>query len=258
GAWLLFGAIATTAWLSIVIVNLHLHTVWNSNWLAKRAWLSHVVGWLIPAAFAAIAVVTKSIGWNNSNMCMATQDTSNALLFIPLGVIMVPATLLHIATFAHIIKVTLQAENSETVSHSTLSSGRAARISHRRHVMNAIRIQWRAAVLALIVSSSVLLYWAFYLVEGAKTDMSWMSTWQLCIFTGGTQEECGSRFATGYVPDFIFMMVTEGLVSTTGLWIFLLFFKQSLMMEWKEYVSGWVCCGGRRSRRKEEDQFYVI
>jgi len=163
------------------------------------------------------------------------------------------------ATFAHIIKVTIQAHNSETVSHSTLSSGRADRISHRRHVMNAIRIQWRAAVLALVVSSSVLLYWAFYLVEGAKTDMSWMSTWQICIFTKqGNQEQCGGQFAKGHVPDFYFMMVAEGLVSTTGLWIFLLFFKKSVVMEWKEYISGWICCGGRRSRRKEEDQFYVI
>ncbi|KAG0213938.1 hypothetical protein BGX28_003116 [Mortierella sp. GBA30] len=213
GAWLLFGAISTTAWLSMVIVNLHMHTVWNSNWLSQRAWLPHVIGWVIPAAFAAIAVVTKSIGWNNSNMCMATQDTSNALLFIPLGVIMIPSILLHIATFAHIIRVTLQSENSETVSHSTLSSGKAARISHRRHVMNAIRIQWRAAVLALVVSGSVLIYWAFYLVEGTKTDMSWMSTWQLCIFLGGgNQEQCGRQFAGGHVPDFIFMMIAEGLV----------------------------------------------
>ncbi|KAF9958431.1 hypothetical protein BGZ72_000350 [Mortierella alpina] len=259
GAWLLFGAIATTAWLSIVIVNLHLHTVWNSSWLSRRAWLTHLVGWIIPAAFAAIAVITKSIGWNNSNMCFATQNSSNALLFIPLGVIMVPATLLHMATFAHIIKVTIQAQNSETVSHSTLSSGRAARISHRRHVMNAIRIQWRAAVLALVISSSVLIYWAFYLVEGAKTDMSWMSTWQICIFTKqGNQEQCGAQFAKGNVPDFYFMMVAEGLVSTTGLWIFLLFFKKTVVMEWKEYISGWICCGGRRNRRKEEDQFYVI
>jgi len=191
--------------------------------------------------------------------CMATTETSDVLLFIPLGVIMIPSTLLHVATFCHIIKVTLQAEGSDTVSHSTLSSGRAARITHRRHVMNAIRIQWRAAVLALVVSTSVLLYWSFYLVEGSKTDMSWMSTWQLCIFTkAGTQEECGHRFAKGHVPDFVFMMIAEGLVSTTGLWIFLLFFKQSLMMEWKEYMSGWICCGGRRHRRRAEDQFYVI
>lgn len=68
GAWLLFGAMATTAWLSIVIVNLHLHTVWNSTWLSRKAWLSHMLGWFVPAGFAAIAVVTKSIGWNNSNM----------------------------------------------------------------------------------------------------------------------------------------------------------------------------------------------
>ncbi|KAF9305281.1 hypothetical protein BGZ74_010805 [Mortierella antarctica] len=258
GAWVVFGAIATVAWLSIVIINLHLHTVWNSSWLSRRAWLSHLLGWVIPAAFAAIAVVTKNLGWNNSNMCMATAETAGVLLFIPLGIIMVPATILHFATFGHIIKVTLQAENSETVSHSTLSSGKAARISHRRHVMNAIRIQWRAAALALVISSSVLLYWAFYVVEGGKTDLSWMSTWKLCIFNKEGQETCGNKYAKGHVPDFLFMMITEALVSTTGLWIFLLFFKKSLVMEWKEKISGWACCGGSRTRRREEDQFYVI
>ncbi|KAF9088513.1 hypothetical protein BGX29_000236, partial [Mortierella sp. GBA35] len=145
GAYLLFGAISTTAWLSLIIINLHLHTVWNSNWLSTRTWLAHVLGWLIPAAFTAIAVLTRSIGWNNSSMCMVTMESSNALMFAPLGAMVIPSILLHIATFAHIIRVSLQSENSETVSHSTLSSGRAARISHRRHVINAIRIQWRAA-----------------------------------------------------------------------------------------------------------------
>ena len=170
---------------------------------------------------------------------------------------MIPSILLHIATFAHIIRITLQSENSETVSHSTLSSGRAARISHRRHVLNAIRIQWRAAVLALVISGSILVYWAFYLIEGSKTDMSWMSTWQLCIFMNGTQEQCGDQYAKGNVPNFALMMVAEGLVSTTGIWIFLLFFKQSLIQEWKEMLSGWACFGGR-NRKKEVDQFYVI
>ncbi|KAF9931116.1 hypothetical protein FBU30_010736 [Linnemannia zychae] len=259
GAWLLFGAISTTAWLSIVIINLHLHTVWNSDWLSRKSWLSHVIGWVIPIAFAVIAVLTKSLGWSNSSMCMASIDTAAVLLFAPLGLIMIPSTLLHIATFAHIIKITLQAENSETVSHSTLSSGRAARISHRRHVMNAIRIQWRAAVLALVVSSSVMIYWSFYLVEGTKTDTTWMGTWKLCIFNKlGNQEECGARYAKGHVPDFLFMMITEGLVSTTGLWVFLLFFKGTLVSEWREYISGWICCGGRRHIRRQEEQFYVI
>ncbi|KAG0332242.1 hypothetical protein BG004_001330 [Podila humilis] len=258
GAWVLFGAIASTVWLSLVIVNLHLHTVWNSNWLSRRAWLSHIAGWFVPAAFAAISVITKSISWNNSNMCMASQETSNALLFIPLGVVIVPSFLLHLLTFGHIIRISLQSESSETVSHSTLSSGKAARISHRRHVMNAMRIQWRAAMLALVIVGSILVYWAFYLIAGTKTDMSWMSTWQLCIFLQlGDQEQCGKRYAAGHVPDFIFMIIAEGLVSTTGIWIFLLFFKRSLMAEWRELMSGWSCFG-RKKRSREDEQFYVI
>ncbi|KAF9933175.1 hypothetical protein FBU30_006341 [Linnemannia zychae] len=259
GAYLLFGAISTTAWLSLIIINLHLHTVWNSNWLSTRSWLTHVLGWIVPAAFTTIAVITRSLGWNNSSMCMATIDSSNALLFAPLGVIVIPSILLHIATFIHIIRVSLQSESSETVSHSTMSSGRAARISHRRHVMNAMRIQWRAAALALVISSSVLVYWAFYLVQQTKTDMSWMSTWQLCIMLGQhDQEQCGKMFANGHVPNFAFMMIAEGLVSTPGLWTFLLFFKGSIVQEWKEKLSGWVCCGGRRRSRKQEEEFYVI
>ncbi|KAF9582608.1 hypothetical protein BGW38_010980 [Lunasporangiospora selenospora] len=261
GAWLLFGAIAATAWLSTIIVNLHLHTVWNSDWLSRRSWLIHLFGWGVPAAFAAIAVATKSLGWNNSNMCMVTQAKSNALMFIPLGIIVVPASLVHITTFVHILRITLQSEISESViSRSTLSSGKAARISHRRHVLNAVRIQWRAAMLALVVLGSIMIYWAFYLVEGEKShEMGWMSNWQLCIFTGGgDQESCGRQFAKGHVPDFVFMMIAETLVSSTGAWVFLLFFKKSTVVEWKELISRWTCCAGRRNRRRVEDQFYVI
>jgi hypothetical protein len=83
GAYLLFGAISTTAWLSLIIVNLHLHTVWNSNWLSTRTWLAHVLGWIVPAAFAAIAVVTRSIGWNNSSMyVLSLPPISNAPFFL--------------------------------------------------------------------------------------------------------------------------------------------------------------------------------
>ncbi|KAF9198131.1 hypothetical protein BGZ49_001143 [Haplosporangium sp. Z 27] len=192
GAWAIFGAIATTAWLSIVIVNLHLYTVWNSDWLARHSWLCHFFGWGVPTAFTAIAVVTKSLAWNNSNMCLASQDSSNALLFIPLGVILVPASLIHVGTFVHTISVALRSER--TTAASSESSGRAARISHRKHVLKSIRILWRAAMMSLVMLISILVYWAFYLVEGSNTDMSWMSTWQLCIFLGGgDQEQCGKR-----------------------------------------------------------------
>jgi hypothetical protein len=68
GAYLLFGAISTSVWLSLIIINLHLHTVWNSNWLSTRAWLTHILGWVVPITFATIAVVTKSLGWNSSSM----------------------------------------------------------------------------------------------------------------------------------------------------------------------------------------------
>lgn len=89
--------------------------------------------------------------------------------------------------------------------------------------------------------------------------MSWMSTWQLCIMSGAaSQEECGKMFATGHVPNFVFMMIAEGLVSTPGLWIFLLFFKGSIVQEWRDKLSGWICCGGRRRSKKQEDEFYVI
>lgn len=190
---------------------------------------------------------------------------------------MLPSVFLHIATFVHIIRVTLQSE--AIISHSTvptayatvggdgrggqtfLTSSITDRVSHRRHVLNSIRIQWRAAALAVIFSISVLVYWAFYLVEGSKTDLSWMSTWQLCIFTGGgDQEQCGNEFAKGNVPNFVLMMLAEFLVSTTGVWIFCLFFKQSLVMEWKEFISGWACIRRKRvgHEKDQDDQFFMF
>jgi len=198
---------------------------------------------------------------------MATQNMAQWLLFIPMGAVMLPSVTLHIATFVYIIRVTLQSEQTEIANNSTLSSyssnqavkggnSSTSRSSHRRHVLNSIRIQWRAAALAVIFSVSVLVYWAFYIVEGLKTDVSWMSTWQLCIFTGGgDQEQCGKQFAKGHVPDFPLMMLAEFLVSTTGVWIFALFFRPSLVKEWKEIFSGWTCFRSQR-REKESRQFY--
>jgi len=68
GAWVIFGSMATTAWLSLIIMNLHLHTVWNASWLLTRQWVFHLIGWGLPATLTVIAITTKAIGWNNSNM----------------------------------------------------------------------------------------------------------------------------------------------------------------------------------------------
>ncbi|KAG0229568.1 hypothetical protein BGW41_002994 [Actinomortierella wolfii] len=255
GVWLIFSAISTTVWLTIIIVNLHLNTVWNSAWLSQHTWVAHILGWVFPAIFAIIGLVNKEYGWMNSNQCNLSESAVVPLLFAPLGIIVIPGTLLHFATFFHIIKVTLQSEASETLSRSTLSSGRAARISHRRHVMNAIRIQWRAAVLCLVVSCSVLLYWAFYVIENLDVQPGWMSTWQLCIFSYAGQDAC-TEYSRPHVPGLVMMIFAESLVSSTGLFIFLLFFKKTVVQEWWEFISGWACCGGRRKR--DEDQFYVI
>ncbi|KAG0055796.1 hypothetical protein BGZ83_007376 [Gryganskiella cystojenkinii] len=68
GAWVIFGSMATSVWLSMIMINWHLRVAWNSYWLGDRTWITHSLGWGLPAVLTSIAIATRSTAWNNSNM----------------------------------------------------------------------------------------------------------------------------------------------------------------------------------------------
>ncbi|KAG0049692.1 hypothetical protein BGZ83_005496 [Gryganskiella cystojenkinii] len=262
GAMLIFASVATCAWCSALIINLHLHTVWNSAWFANKYWLLHLVCWGFAVAVTGVAVGLGEIKWEFATLCLISQDRAPALFFYPMAAMIFPAFLVHIATFFHIARISAQAHESETMSRSTLSAGAAAMISHRRHVMMAIRIQWRAAVMAIAAILCVTFYWLFYFLQLKKIAPEHLRKplmiFVQCIMTGTAHNTCADALAPN-LPPYGLMIAAEELVSLIGTVIFLVFFKPVLLKEWADWFGaiGYLLRGKKRAQ-KEQDEFFVI
>lgn len=262
GGLLIFASVATCAWCTALILNLHLHTVWNSAWFAKRYWLLHTLCWGFAIAITAAALGTGQVRWEFATLCLISQDKSSQMFFYPLAAMIFPAFLVHVATFIHIARITAQAGvDSETISRSTLSAGAAAVISHRRHVMMAIKIQWRAAVMAIFAILSVMFYWLFYFLQLSKIKpenlLQHVVLFVSCLHKN-SHDTCADQLAP-HLPPYGLMIAAEFLVSMIGTMIFVVFFRTSLMREWGEWFgSVKYLLGGKKRQKQEQDQFFVI
>ncbi|KAF9422631.1 hypothetical protein BGZ94_008528 [Podila epigama] len=263
GAILVFASVATCAWCSVLILNLHLHTVWNSAWVASKYWTFHFLCWGASGAVAGAALGMGEIKWEYATLCLISQHRSSEMFFYPMAALVFPAFLLHLATFIHIAKITIQSGNdSETMSRSTLSANAAAVISHRRHVLMAIKIQWRAALMAVASTIAVIFYWLFYYIQLRKINplelQNHILTFVLCLKVGQPHDTCADELAP-FLPPYGLMIAAEFLVSSVGAVIFIVFFKVELIHEWGEKFSqlGYLLTG-KRQQKKEQDQFFVI
>ncbi|KAI1291640.1 hypothetical protein EDD11_008834 [Mortierella claussenii] len=261
GAMLIFASVSTCAWCSALILNLHFHTVWNSAWFARKYWLLHSFCWGLSVAVTAVALGMGEVRWEYATLCLISQAKASQLFFYPMAAMIFPAFLIHIATFIHIARISAQAD-SETMSRSTLSAGAAAVISHRRHVMMAIKIQWRAALMAICAMLSVMFYWLFYFLQLKKinpaTLLPHINQFVVCLASGGAHDECVDQLSPS-LPPYGLMIAAEFLVSAVGTVIFIVFFKSALVREWGEWFGslGYLVSGKRRLR-KEQEQFFVI
>ncbi|KAF9917146.1 hypothetical protein FBU30_000928 [Linnemannia zychae] len=263
GAMLIFASVGTCAWCSALIVNLHLHTVWNSAWLAKKYWLLHTICWGFAISVTGIALGTGQVRWEFATLCLISQEQSSNIFFYPMAAMIFPAFLIHIATFFHIARISAQAgADSETMSRSTLSASAAAVISHRRHVMMAIKIQWRAALMAVCALLCVTFYWLFYFLQLSKIKPEnlgpHVEVFGKCLMAGNSHDDCADDLAP-YLPPYGLMLAAEFLVSAIGTFIFVVFFKMTLVREWGEWFSsiGYIF-GGKKRQKQEQDQFFVI
>ncbi|KAG0328241.1 hypothetical protein BGZ99_005759 [Dissophora globulifera] len=263
GGILIFASVSTCAWCSALIVNLHLHTVWNSAWFARKYWLLHILCWGAASAVTAVALGLGQVRWEFATLCLIAQDKVSEIFFYPLACMIFPAFLVHCATFIHIARISAQAgAESETMSRSTLSAGAAAVISHRRHVMMAIRIQWRAALMAVCSIMCVMFYWLFYFLQLKKIRPDTLKPFVIqfvgCLMTGATHDTCADQLSP-HLPPYGLMIAAEFLVSTIGAVNFIVFFKATLLSEWADWFGsiGYLMSGKRR-QKKEQDQFFVI
>jgi len=156
----------------------------------------------------------------------------------------------------------MSSEDTDSVARSTLSVSAAAVISHRRHVMMAIRIQWRAALMAICAIVSVMVYWLFYFIQLRKINPATLQYHILefvyCLKLGNTQDTCADQIAE-FLPPYGMMIAAEGVVSSIGVIIFVVFFKPTIFKEWADKFSslGYLI-SGKGKFRKEQDEFFVI
>ncbi|CAG8465013.1 2307_t:CDS:2 [Funneliformis mosseae] len=252
GALLIFASHATTLWVGVIILNLHIHTVWNSNILSNRYYYIYAICWGIPLILTVVALASHSVSYQFATLCFIRVDMANNIFFYPMAIFVIPSFFLHIATFVHIFKISQEEEvkNSDEL------------MTHRRHVLQAIRIQWRALLLAIILLTTVIFYWLFYFLElttisRGATNREFLKDWLPCIQSGKGQTFCANNFASKYMPRFGLMFAAETLTSLTGIYLIAIFFNNALWREWKNWFSD-KFVSSRKLENSNPDQFLAL
>ncbi|ORX54543.1 hypothetical protein DM01DRAFT_1407379 [Hesseltinella vesiculosa] len=267
GSLLIFGSLGTVCWCAALIINLHLHTVWNYNFFHRRYWLLYIICWGIPAAFMGVCLGLKQVEFVFTNLCLVSLDQIFNFFFYPMAAIVVPSFVIHIFTFLYIARIAFREgiESDMSQSFSNASVGRTQRFARHKHVIQAVHIQWRALLLAIISCVTVLFYWVFYFTQLRRVttmvnDSSVVNNWIGCMINpqSANQDSCVSIIAD-YVPPFGFMIAAEALVSVIGIWLVIIFAKRSLFIEWNDLIYNVrVYFGGRDRAEKHGEQFFQL
>lgn len=261
GAILVFSSLATCCWTAALILNLHLHTVWQSNFFTNRYTVLNILCWGYPAIVMAITLGLHQVKFEFANLCLVSVDRIFELFFYPMAAIVCPASVIHISTFVYITKVAIQ----EGVQ-SDMSQSEAAHSPSRRHkhVLTAVQIQWRALFLAILSSGTVVFYWIFYFTQihrvvSLERDQTITNHWLECMLSpGGHQNDCVA-IIRDHLPPYGLMMAAETLVSTQGIWLFVIFGKRSLWREWNDLIYDLrVSFSSRKRTEKNGEQFYAL
>ncbi|KAG0000213.1 hypothetical protein BGZ80_009240 [Entomortierella chlamydospora] len=263
GAIQVFSATLFCAWNTAVVLNLHLHMVWNSSWFARNYVITHTLCWGLPITLTAISLGMGEIQWNTGSYCFIAQEKASAIFFYPMGVFLFPTFLIHIGTFFHIARVTIASRNESSANSRPAAmpdSTTTLALTTYRHVVAAIQIQWRAALMASLAITLVVYYWLFYFFQFRKMLPEHLrpniqNHFVGCLLNGGTQNSCAVELEP-YLPPFSLMISAEVLVSAAGIASFIIFFKPSLIGEWRECFDSFkyfLFQEGRREKNVDEE-----
>lgn len=161
GAILIFSSLATCCWSAALILNLHLHTVWKVNFFTNRYYILNIFCWGYPIVFMSLTLGLHKVKFEFANLCLVSVDKIFELFFYPMAAIVCPAFLVHIATFIYIARMAfregIQSDISQSASQGTTNLPITSR--KHKHVITAVQIQWRAILLAILSSGTVVFYW---------------------------------------------------------------------------------------------------
>ncbi|CAG8504248.1 11008_t:CDS:2 [Ambispora gerdemannii] len=254
GALLIFSTHATTIWAAVIILNLHLHTVWNTKITPKNYIYMYIFCWGVPLLLTIIPLATHKVKYEFATLCLIEQQSANSMFFYPIAVFVIPSFFVHILTFVHIAKISSQTAVDSSPSYVEF-------ITHKHHVIQAVKIQWRALVLAIILLATSIFYWLFYFIslrkitpETSKTHDALFSDWIKCVTYGKGQNYC-TKFAAENIPSLGLLAAAEMSVSFLGIYLLIIFTNRSLWLEWGHWF---ISTFRRRKKLEVPKQFFAI
>ncbi|CAO3687789.1 unnamed protein product [Rhizopus stolonifer] len=161
GAILVFSSFSTILWSCVLILNLHFNTVWSSSFFADKYIILNIICWGIPVAMTCIAIGLHALKFEFSSLCLISMEYIFKIYFYPLAAIVCPSFLIHVCTFFYIAKAAIR-EKLGSDHTQTLSAGNTTDIPqglNHRHIVAAVKIQWRALLLTIVAISTILFYW---------------------------------------------------------------------------------------------------
>ncbi|KAG1623727.1 hypothetical protein G6F45_010701 [Rhizopus arrhizus] len=267
GAILVFGSFATAFWCSALILNLHLHTVWNYGFFTNRYVLLNTICWGIPTAITCIAIGLHAIKFEIASLCLVSMEYIFKLFFYPLAAIIIPSFLVHIATFfyiAHIaIREGLQSDMTQSLSAAAGNHPDRQPAVNHRHIMAAVQIQWRALMLAVAAIVTVLFYWLAYMTQMSRItqildNASFTATWVHCMITPEMDQDTCYELVKSSLPSFPLMLSADILAGLIGFWLFILFAKRSLWREWNDLIYDIRLTLTGSNFKKNREQFFTL
>ncbi|ORZ36316.1 hypothetical protein BCR44DRAFT_63469 [Catenaria anguillulae PL171] len=279
GTFLMYFAHLSIVWASYLVLNLHLSAVWRSNFLERHFHLTSLFCWLWPLGWTLAAYLTQSIEYNTGVTCLVSSEKAMPFFFIPLIGIVGPSFVLHLVTFFFIGRASIRESESKDASQVTSQTGSKSAHDHYygssgpsqsqasanmrsggsnglrrgKHVAKAVKVQWRALLLALQLIICFGLFYATYRTQMQKLENvageNWFREWIRCLTTERAgQDLCAARIVND-VPNYAIIFATDMVVSGSGIFLFVIFgLRMSVVYEWRTFFAD--LCGGRRKKQE--------
>ncbi|KAJ3229286.1 hypothetical protein HDU78_009152 [Chytriomyces hyalinus] len=112
---------------------------------------------------------------------------------------------------------------------------------HREKMWSLFEKSWRSIAICACFIVIFFTFWGFYLrfailMAGVNTSTEWVQVWYGCVMQGKSRNECAA-VARPFVPSLVGTAAAQYLISSIGIWIFLVF-GGSMVEEWRNLVKG--------------------
>ncbi|CAG8439663.1 11545_t:CDS:2 [Acaulospora morrowiae] len=238
------GAYAVASWAALLMLHLHLISVWRSEFITRNIFYFNVYIW--GTSFLA-AVIPMSIGKvEANNICFIQYDYASIYYYF-LSFIYV-AFLAHLITFSHMAKVTIKA--NWRLSNGSTTNKRVSIVEAQRtfnHVKTIFALQWRALFGAILMLAVYVVNWSYFDVFSSSTiDSTLFSQWFQCLLNGGSQTSCVPQT----IPSINWTIVLLFANRALGILIFLILAAKKIIL-----VEVWNLLNGRIDLRSSSSSF---